>query len=86
MTRSRATWAKRQRQEQKRAKARAKEERRDARHSAPDDPLTVPVEASEPELLEELASLHRALESGEVELQEFEDRRDHIRTQLENLQ
>jgi len=85
MSRSRTTAGKRRRQEQQRAKARMKEERREARHSAVPDP-GAPVERSESQLLEDLADLHRALESAEVSLQEFEERREHIRIQLEQLQ
>lgn len=85
MTRPKVTSGKRQRQEQKRSKAQAKAERRSERQSADATPSEAPAGASEPQLLEELAELHRALEDGTVGQQEFEERRERIRTQLEQL-
>ncbi len=85
MTRSKTTAGKRQRQQQKQAKARTKVERREARHSLAAEPVVAPVGATESQLIEELAVLHRALESEEVSMQEFEERREVIRTQLEQL-
>ncbi len=86
MTRPRTTSGKRQRQEQKRQKAQAKVERRVARQADSDEPAPEVTGASESELMEALADLHRALEAGDVPLNEFEDRREIIRTQLEQLQ
>lgn len=86
MTRPRTTSGKRQRQDQKRAKAQAKVERRVARQSSEPELVTPLGTASESELMDDLAVLHRSLESGAVQLPEFEERREQIRTQLERLQ
>lgn len=85
MTRPKVTSGKRQRQEQKRSKAQAKAERRSERQAADQSPSEPPAGASEAQLLEELAGLHRALEDGALGLQEFEEQRERIRTQLERL-
>ncbi len=86
MARSKTTAGKRQVQAQKQAKAQAKVQRREARHSVASEPTAVFSDASESQLMEELAVLHRSLEAGIVPLQEFEERREHIRTRLEALQ
>lgn len=86
MSRSQTTAAKRQRQEQKRAKARTKEERREARHAGGTDLPTPAVEGSETQLVEEFAALHQDFESGVIDRGAFEERREQIRAQLEQLQ
>jgi hypothetical protein len=45
-----------------------------------------PVEASEPELLRELAAIHTAVEKATMSPEEFEQRREHIRLQLEEIE
>lgn len=85
MTRPKVTSGKRQRQEQKRSKARAKAERRSERHAVDADPSEATPTASESQLVAQLAELHRSLEEGTLELQEFEERREEIRTRLEGL-
>lgn len=85
MTRPKVTSGKRQRQEQKRSKAQAKAERRSERQAADESPTEPAAGASEPQLLEELAGLHRGLEDGTLGQQEFEEQRERIRTQLERL-
>lgn len=85
MSRSRTTAGKRNVQQKKREKARAKQERRAARREGDLDP-TEPVEASEAQLVDELAALHAALEAGEVSIYDFEERREHIGNQLEQIQ
>ncbi len=86
MTRPRTTIGKRNVQQQKREKARAKEERRAARRSVEPDENTEPVDMSEAELIEELAKLHGAVEAGGLSLEEAEERREHIRKQLEQIE
>jgi hypothetical protein len=87
VSRPRSTYGKRQREQDKREKAQAKVERKVARQTLdPDDPNQEPVEASESELIEALAGLHGAFEAGDVPLDDFEERRDHIRAQLERIQ
>lgn len=83
MSGSRQTAGKRNLQEQKREKARAKEARKAARRAGDPDATPARVEATEAELIERLANLHRAAEAGEVSAQEFEEGREHIRKQLE---
>jgi hypothetical protein len=85
MTRQRTTVGKRNIQQQKHEKARAKEERRAARRAASSEPGSVDVSMSESELIDELAKLHGAVESGHLSLQEFEERREDIRRQLQQL-
>lgn len=85
VARPKATFGKRQREQQKQEKARLKVERRQSRHAGGDEPSAAPPGATEAELVDALASLHRALESGEVTMQQFEERREFIRTQLEQL-
>jgi hypothetical protein len=86
MSKSRTTIGKRVRQDQKRAKAQAKVERRAERGTLQADSGDAPLSrASESDLIAQLASLHEALESGNVDLSEFEERRDNIRTELERL-
>jgi hypothetical protein len=84
MSKPRPTVGKRARQDQKRARAQAKVERKAERQSTVVDLLPHPT-LTEPELMEELAGLHRALEAGELPLGDFEEQRDHIRSQLERL-
>ncbi len=85
MTKSRTTSGKRQRQQQQREKAQAKVERKAARQASEPEELAQPVESSELELMEQLAVLHRSIEAGDLSYQEFEERREHIRQQLEHL-
>ena len=87
VSKPRSTYGKRQREQEKREKAQAKVERKVARQTTdPDEPDQEPVEASESELIEALAGLHGAYEAGDVALDDFEERRDHIRAQLERIQ
>jgi len=76
---------KRQREQQKLEKARAKADRKAARQEAP-EPVEVPTGRTEPELIDDLRRLHEEHEAGEVSAEEFEERRDRIQAQLEQLQ
>jgi len=86
VSRPRSTYGKRQREQEKREKAQAKVERKVARQTLDPEQGDDLVEASESELIEELAGLHGAYEAGDVALDDFEERRDHIRAQLERIQ
>lgn len=86
MSGSRPSAGKRNLQQQKREKAQAKEARRAARRAADPDPPPARVDATEAELIGQLAELHRAAERGEVSAQDFEERREQIRKQLEQLE
>jgi hypothetical protein len=83
---SRPTAGKRSVQQHKREKAQAKVARKASRRAAESDATPVPVEATEAELIEQLADLQRAAESREVSAQEFEERREQIRKQLEQIE
>jgi hypothetical protein len=86
VTGSRPTAGKRNLQQHKREKAQAKVARKASRRAAASEAVPVPVEATEAELIEQLAELHRRAEGHEVSAQEFEDRREHIRKQLEQIE
>ncbi len=60
-------------------------ERKAARQASEPEGLTQPVESTELELMEEMAVLHRSIEAGDMSYQEFEEKREHIRQQLEHL-
>ncbi len=85
MARSKTTAGKRQREQQKLTRARNKVERRESRHAESGEQSVTTPGATEAELIEALAALHRALESDEVSLQQFEERRELIRAQLEQI-
>ena len=85
MTRSRTTAGKRNVQQHKREKILAKQERKAARQLKSAEVSTNPVEASEADLLAELAAIHEAVESATMSPEEFEQRREHIRLQLEEI-
>ena len=76
-----ASVGKRQREQQKLEKARAKVERKVARQSAI-EPLEVPTDRSEAELIEDLQALHRAFEAGNVSAEDFEAHRDRLQAQF----
>jgi len=85
MSRARTTIGKRNVQQQKREKAQAKQERKAARRA--ESPETGPEPtASEQELIDALAGLHGAVENGAISHEEFEQRREQIRVQLEQLE
>jgi len=83
---ARPTAGKRNLQQQKREKAQAKVARKAARRAADPETTLVPVDATEGELIEQLANLHRAAEAGTVSAQEFEERREHLRKQFEQIE
>jgi hypothetical protein len=85
VTRPRTTAGKRNVQQHKREKAQAKQQRRAARRLADPEADATPVEASEAELVAELANIHGAVESGSISIDEFEQRREHISEQLEQI-
>lgn len=86
MTRPRTTAGKRNVQQQKREKAKEKQERRAARRLEEPAAEEVPVRATEAELIEELAAIHRAVENAAMSSDEFESRREQIRLQLEQIE
>lgn len=85
MTRPRTTAGKRNVQQQKREKAQAKRERRAARKDADTGSVEVPAEVTEVELMEKLARLHGDLEAGRISPHAFEEGREQIGAQLEQI-
>ena len=86
MTRPRTTKGKRNVQQHKLEKRQAKQERKAARRLEGAELDTTTVGASEAELIDELASIHRAVEMNTMSPEEFETRREQIRLQLEQIE
>ena len=84
MAKNRTTFGKLQRERDKKAKAAEKAERRAARN---EERGNVATEEPEPvrdqeAVLNALAKLHESLEAGDMEIEEFEERRDQLTAQL----
>jgi hypothetical protein len=87
VTKRRTTYGKRERENTKREKVKAKSDRRVARQeSTLDAEPEVSSEASESELIEQLAGLHRAFGAGEFGIEELEEQQELIRAQLARIQ
>jgi hypothetical protein len=72
-----------QRDRDKQAKARAKIERRAQRaEEQPTDDAEAPVEVDQSTVLAQLAELHAAFDDGKIGLDEFEEQRDRLTSQL----
>lgn len=82
MSKQRATFAKRQRDQDKQAKAAAKRERRAARADGEDEAPDASGAYDQEGVLAALASLHQSYDEGDVGLEEFELRRDELRSRL----
>jgi hypothetical protein len=83
MSKQRATFSKRQRDQDKQAKAAAKRERRATR--VEEDEGSPPDAAGNHDqegVLAALASLHQSYDDGELGLEDFEVRRDELRSRL----
>ncbi len=76
---------KRQRERQKLERAQAKTRRKAARQLSEAEVPEDFAPRSETMLVGDLEALHRALESGEVSLEDFETRRGRIQIELERL-
>lgn len=85
MSKPRTTAGKRNVQQQKREKAKEKQERRAARRLEDPTVETTQVDSTEAELIDELAAIHRAVETAAMSPDEFETRREQIRLQLEQV-
>jgi hypothetical protein len=87
VSRRRTTYGKRERENTKREKVKAKSERRVARQASALDGGSEPSsEASESDLIEQLAGLHRAFGAGDVGLDELEEQQELIREQLARIE
>ena len=80
------TAGKRTVQQHKKEKAQAKQERRAARRLETPDVGGSPVLVSEAELIAELAAIHNAVREATMSAEEFEQRREQIRLQLEEIE
>ena len=85
MAQQRSTFAKLQRERDKKDKAAAKAERRQRGSEPSEAPEPVqPLDpAEETAILAELAELHAAFEDGTVSIDDFETRRDRLRARLQ---
>lgn len=83
MGNQRATFSKLQRERDKQAKAAAKRERRASRANDP-QPAPRPTSGDDQEaVLAALARLHQAFDDGNMDLEDFEARRDELRARLQ---
>lgn len=76
---------KRERERQKQEKAQMKAERKAARQEAQDEDDAAPVNRTEAELIEDLATLQRSFEAGQVSSDDFTARREQIQADLERI-
>ncbi len=81
---SQATFAKRQREKERRERAAAKAERRAERQAAAAEQTEAPSlpPAAEEALLAALADLHARFEAGDMEFEEFAEAKERITDQL----
>ena len=82
MAKSRSTFGKMQREQDKRSRAKEKQERREARKS--EEPVEAPAGApvDESKVLLELAKIHEDLAEGRMSLEDFEVRQEELRELL----
>ena len=82
MAKSRSTFGKMQREQDKRSRAKEKQERREARKS--EEPVEAPAGApvDEGKVLLELAKIHEDLAEGRMSLEDFEVRQEELRELL----
>jgi hypothetical protein len=83
MARSRSTFGKMQREQEKRSRARAKQEKRLAKRDEdqPEDGVVTTAE-DQASILEALARLHEDLAEGRVSLETFEERQEELRSSI----
>lgn len=84
MGRQRTTFGKMQREREKQAKQQAKQERRAAmaQEAAQAPPPPAPSQADQEKLMAAFAQLHDDMEAGRLSLEQFELKRDQLRSQL----
>lgn len=85
MARSRSTFGKMQREQEKRSRARAKQEKRlSRREDGPedDDETVTTTPEDQASILEALARLHEDLAEGRVSLEIFEARQEELRSSI----
>jgi hypothetical protein len=83
MARSRSTFGKMQREQEKRSRARAKQEKRFAkREDQPDDEAGPAIVEDQASVLEALAQLHEDFADGRISLDDFEERQEELRSSI----
>jgi len=84
MARSRSTFGKMQREQEKRSRARAKQEKRLAKRDEEDQPEegTVTTAEDQASILDALAQLHEDLAEGRVSLEIFEAKQEELRNSI----
>jgi hypothetical protein len=84
MAKSRSTFGKIQREQEKRSRAKEKAERKETRRNEePEDKPTVEVDESK--VLLELAKIHEDLQEGRMSLEDFEERQEELRELLMSI-
>jgi hypothetical protein len=78
-----ARFQKQRRESARREKAKAKQERREARQAAAASADEAPAAAPESEVLAELAALHDSFREGQIDFDEFEQRKHELMAQLD---
>ena len=84
MARSRSTFGKMQREQEKRSRARAKQEKRFAKRDEEptDDDAPVTTVEDQASILEALAQLHEDFAEGRIPLETFEERQEELRSSI----
>lgn len=83
MAKSRSTFGKIQREQEKREKAREKQERRELRKEGSEDELGVDAsELDESKILLEFAKIHEDFADGRMSQEDFESRQEELRQML----
>jgi hypothetical protein len=83
MAKSRSTFGKMQREQDKRTRAKEKAERREERRNAePEAPTEPAQQVDQSKVLLELAKIHEDLAEGRLSLEDFEVRQEELRELL----
>ena len=84
MARSRSTFGKMQREQEKRSRARAKQEKRLAKkdEDQPEEEGAVTTAEDQASILDALAQLHEDLAEGRVSLEIFEAKQEELRSSI----
>ncbi len=83
MAKSRSTFGKMQREQEKRSRAKEKAERREERRNMePEEPTEPAQQVDQSKVLLELAKIHEDLAEGRLSLEDFEVRQEELRELL----
>ena len=83
MAKQRSTFGKLERQRAQQATAKAKHERRTTRSTETSEPVPATDPAEEAAILEKFAKLQAAFDDGQINLDDFELRRNELRDRLQ---